>query len=140
MLNFAVCDDNIIILNRLCKMLESIFIKNNLDAEVVFSSSSASELLNYLSSDNHLDVLILDIDLKSEYSGLELARKFREANKNIYLIFSTAHLEYALTAYKLKTFDYLPKPLTSERLEDTVLRIFDDINNNSNISRFVKIR
>ena len=126
MLKFAVCDDNIIILNRLTKMLESIFLKNNLCAEVVLSSNSSKELIEYTNS-NNLDVLILDIDFKSECSGLELAKKIRAKNKDMYLIFSTGHLEYALIAYKLKTFDYLPKPVTPERLEETVNRIFDDI-------------
>lgn len=126
MLKFAVCDDNIIILNRLTKMLESIFLKNNLCAEVVLSSNSSRELIEYTNS-NNLDVLILDIDFKSECSGLELAKKIRAKNKDMYLIFSTGHLEYALMAYKLKTFDYLPKPVTPERLEDTINRIFDDI-------------
>ena len=126
MLKFAVCDDNIIILNRLTKLLESIFLKNNLCAEVVLSSNSSKKLIEYTNS-NTLDVLILDIDFKSECSGLELAKKIRAKNKDMYLIFSTGHLEYALIAYKLKTFDYLPKPVAPERLEETVNRIFDDI-------------
>jgi len=32
MLNFVLCDDNELILTKLCKMLESIFINNNLSA------------------------------------------------------------------------------------------------------------
>lgn len=36
MLKFAVCDDNIVILNRLTKMLENIFLKNKLNAEVYY--------------------------------------------------------------------------------------------------------
>lgn len=138
MLNFAVCDDNIVILNRLVKMLEGIFIENNLDAQISFSSSSANELLNY-TSNNNLDVLILDINFKSEYSGLELAKKIRQQNRNLYLIFFTAHLEYALVAYKLKTFDYLPKPVTPERLEETVLRIFEDIKAGNSKTNFIKL-
>lgn len=35
MLNFAICDDNINILDRLEKMLENIFTKNNFDAFVL---------------------------------------------------------------------------------------------------------
>ena len=107
-------------------MLESIFLKNNLCAEIVLSSNSSKKLIEYTNS-NTLDVLILDIDFKSECSGLELAKKIRAKNKDMYLIFSTGHLEYALIAYKLKTFDYLPKPVAPERLEETVNRIFDDI-------------
>ena len=138
MLNFVVCDDNKVILDRLVKMLENIFIKNDLDAKVLFYTTSASKLQDYIDN-NSIDVLILDIDLKSKYSGLEIAKQIRERNKNVYLIFSTAHLEYALMAYKLKTFDYLPKPITDERLEETILRIFEDVNESKNNTKFLKI-
>ncbi len=36
-------------------------------------------------------------------------------------------MEYGLIAYKYKTFDYLPKPVTIERLLDTLDRLIDDI-------------
>ena len=126
MLNFAICDDNLEILDRLSKMLESIFIANNLDASLVFSTESPSELLKYLQN-NAVNVLLLDIELKSNINGLELAELVRKTNKSVYIIFTTGHLEHILNAFKVKTFDYLPKPITQERLEETVLRLVDDI-------------
>lgn len=126
MLNFAICDDNANILDRLSKMLETIFMKNELDSIISFKSTSGHELLSYL-DENHVNVLLLDIDLKSDITGLELAEKIRNKNKSIYFIFSTGHLEYMLTAYKVKTFDYLPKPITLERLEETILRLVADM-------------
>ena len=136
MLNFVVCDDNLNILNKFTKMLESIFLKNNYDATVAFQSTNANSILQFVTS-NKTDVLILDINLKSNITGLQLAEKVRETNKNCYIIFTTGHLEYAIVAYKLKTFDYLPKPITYERLEDTVIRLFEDINGLP--KRYIKI-
>ena len=127
MLNFVICDDNQNMLNKLSKMFDTIFISNNIDASVVFQSTDPAEILDFANSHN-VDVFILDIQLKSKMSGLELAEKVREFNKNCYIIFTTGHLEYSLVAYKLKTFDYLAKPITLERLEETVLRLVDDIN------------
>lgn len=126
MINFVLCDDNNIVLGKLCKMLESIFIENNLSAEIVFSTTKAHEILEY-QRNNHIDVIILDIDLKSDISGLEIANTIRKTNKDIYIIFTTGHLEYGLIAYKYKTFDYLSKPVTLERFEETILRLFEDI-------------
>ena len=131
MLNFVICDDNSNILAKVSKMLETIFIKNNLEGKVSFISTNAQEIITY-SQTNNVDVYILDIDLKSDISGFDLASQIRSNNKNAYLIFSTAHLEYIMMAYKFKTFDYLAKPITLERLEETVLRLFDDIKFNSN--------
>ena len=127
MMNFVICDDNPNIADKLEKILESIFAKNNYDASVVYKSDNAEDIINYVDS-NTVDVLMLDINLKSNKSGLELAEQIRKRKKNAYIIFTTAHLEYAMVAYKYKTFDYLPKPITYDRLELTIKRLFDDAN------------
>lgn len=136
MLNFVICDDNLNILDRLGKMLESIFTKNNYNASVVFKSDNSDDILSYIET-NVVDVLLLDINLKSNKSGLELAEEIRKRKKNSYIIFTTGHLEYAMVAYKYKTFDYLAKPITYDRLEETVNRLFEDANEVS--KRYIKI-
>lgn len=133
MLNFVVCDDNIYILDKISKILESIFIEHNFDANIIFKGTNADEVLQFIKNNyNKIDVLILDINLKSEVSGLDIAKNLRNYNKNAYIIFTTGHLEYIMMAYKYKTFDYLPKPITFEKIEETVIRLFNDITNNSN--------
>lgn len=127
MLNFVVCDDNVALLNRLVKMLESIFTKNNFEASIGLQTENIDTVLNYIDS-HTVDVLILDINLKSNKNGLDVAERLRKTNKNSYLIFTTGHLEYAMIAYKYKTFDFLAKPITLERLEDTIIRLFEDMN------------
>ncbi len=136
MLNFVMCDDNEGILNRLEKMLESIFINNNLSGQVAYSTTIPDKLINYVAR-NSIDVVILDIDLKSKLSGMDIANIIRQKNKKSYIIFTTAHLEYSMVAYKYKTFDFLAKPITIERLEETILRLFDDISYNENY--FIKL-
>lgn len=126
MLNFVICDDNLNILTKLSKILENIFIKYNYDAKVDFVSDDPDKILDFVCL-NNTDVVILDINLKANKTGLELAQAIREKNKNTYIIFTTGHLEYAMVAYKFKTFDYIAKPITQERLEETVLRLFADI-------------
>lgn len=125
MLNFVLCDDNIGILHRLEKMLDGILIKNNLSGHIAFSANSPDKFISYITN-NKFDVVILDIDLKSDISGMNLANMIRKFNKKAYIIFTTAHLEYCMVAYKYKTFDFLAKPITMERLEETLLRLYDD--------------
>lgn len=136
MLNFVICDDNSNILDKFSNILENIFTKYNYDAKIGLKTTNVDELLNYI-DDNKTDVLILDINLKANQSGLEVASKVREKYKDTYFIFTTAHLEYAMIAYKFKTFDYLAKPVTSERLEETIVRLFEDINGLP--KRYIKI-
>ena len=136
MLNFVLCDDNKHILDRLEKMLEAIFINHNINAHIGLICSTPDEVIEYVDK-NTVDVLILDINLKSNINGCDIANEVRKKNKQIYIIFLTGHLEYALVAYKYKTFDYLPKPIVDERLEETILRLLDDMQNTPNT--YVKI-
>ena len=131
MLNFVLCDDNSNILSKLEKVLESIFLKHDFQAKILFASTEPTEILHF-TKNNSVDVLILDINLKHNISGLELAQEVRSFNKNLYIIFTTAHLEYMMLAYKVKTFDYLVKPISYEKLEDTIIRLFNDISASSN--------
>lgn len=131
MLNFVLCDDNSNILNKLEKMVESVLINNDLSGQVVFSTTNPDNFLTYIEH-QPFDVVILDIDLKSNLSGIDLANIIRKQNKKAYIIFTTAHLEYMMVAYKYKTFDFLAKPVTIERLEETINRLFEDISDEGN--------
>ena len=126
MINLVLCDDNISFLNGLEKTLNNLIIKHDFNAKVGFKSTNIDEILNYINN-NVVNVLFLDISLNSNKSGIDIAEKIRNTNKNIYFIFITGHLEYTFQAFQVKSFDYLPKPITSERLEQTLLRLFDDI-------------
>ena len=137
MLNFVLCDDNLNIVKKLKEMLEILFIKNDIDANVSLCTDNPKEVLKY-EKENNVDVLILDINLNSNISGIDLAKEIRKHNKKVYLIFSTGHLEYSLVAYSVKTFDYLPKPITLERLEVTLKRLLDDLSNSSS-KKFIQI-
>lgn len=128
MLNFVLCDDNLVILNKLEQILNKLFVKCDYEAKIGLKTDNLDEILSYMKS-NKVDVLFLDIHLHSQISGLDFASKIREINKEIYIIFTTGHLEYALLAYKVKTFDYIPKPFTTERLQDTLERLFKDLTN-----------
>lgn len=136
MLNFVLCDDNLSFLNNLEKTLNKLIIKNDFNAKIGFKSTKISEILDYM-KENKTDVLFLDIQLKSDVTGIDLAEKIRASNKNIYFIFTTGHLEYAFLAFQVKAFDYLPKPITSERLEKTLFRLFDDVDFSS--SNFISL-
>lgn len=136
MLNFLICDDNVPSLKRLSKILESIFINNNIDAQIGLLATTPSEALDYI-KENKVDVVFLDINLNNTLNGCDVANLIRKNNKDIYIIFLTGHLEYALLAYKYKTFDYLSKPIVDERLEETVLRLVEDMS--SAPSEFIKL-
>ena len=75
--------------------------------------------------------------MKSTKSGIELAEQIRAIDKSVYIIFITGHFEFSLIAYKCKTFDFLAKPLTKERFEETILRLYSDVFGDT--SRYIRL-
>ncbi len=138
MLNFVLCDDNKVVLDKLSKMLDSIFIQNKIDAEISLATTNPDDVITFFNN-NTVNVLLLDIDLRSKISGLDLAEFARKKDKKTYIIFTSAHLEYILVAYKYKTFDFLPKPITISRLKETIDRLIEDVSSDNDNFSFINI-
>lgn len=136
MIKFVLCDDNIQLLNKLKEMLESIFLKHDFDASVSYCANDIDTLTNYLNSTD-ADVLFLDVDFRSNINGIELAKQIRKVDKHIYIIFMTAHFEFIVSAFECKTFDFLSKPFSQSKLENTIIRLFDDFYSNN--VKFIKL-
>jgi DNA-binding LytR/AlgR family response regulator len=78
----------------------------------------AAEFIN-----KHLpDILFVDIEMP-DISGMELVKMFR--NKSMVPIFITSHPEFAVDSYEMEAFDYLLKPLSSERFARCANRLRD---------------
>lgn len=127
MIKFALCDDNTQLLSKLKEMIEAIFLRNDFEAEIVFSTNNAHKLIDFLNT-NEANVLFLDIDLNSHSNGIDIAKEIRKRNKSIYIIFLTGHFEYIVSAFECKTFDFIQKPFSLSKLENTIQRLFEDIN------------
>ena len=67
------------------------------------------------------DVLFLDIRMPL-LSGFELLKKLEPSP---YVIFTTAHDEYALRAFEERTVDYLLKPVSEDNLERALSKLRD---------------
>jgi len=66
------------------------------------------------------DLIFLDIDMPF-MNGMDMLRQLDEIDFDV--IFTTAHDEYALEAFKLSPMDYLLKPIDESELIDAVARV-----------------
>lgn len=89
--------------------------------EIVGSFFDTTEAFSFLRN-NEVDLAFVDISMPWE-SGLDFAKRLREAGNQIRLVFVTSHKEYALSAFDVYAYDYIVKPLSQTRLQQTIERI-----------------
>lgn len=68
------------------------------------------------------DVAFLDIQMPPP-NGLELAAELAELENPPWVVFLTAFSEHAVKAFELRAQDYLVKPVSRERLSETLNRL-----------------
>lgn len=89
------------------------------DVEVSATCTSVDEAIAAVQQ-HHPDVVFLDIQMQRE-TGFDLLEKLPEITFEV--IFTTAHSEYAIKAFKFSAIDYLLKPIDLEELKASLLKV-----------------
>ncbi len=89
------------------------------DISVVASFTDPAEALAYLHK-NQPDCLFLDIEMPT-MDGFQFIQKLQ--NKEVAVVITTAYNQYAIKALKNEAIDYLLKPIDSDDLKDTIVKI-----------------
>jgi len=99
------------------RMLRSLLSADE-DVQVVGEAASAFEARRQI-AEQQPDLVFMDIEMPGG-SGLELLQQIGEPLP--YVIFVTAHPEFALPAFEVHAADYLVKPVQRQRFVGSVLR------------------
>ena len=111
-MNIIIIEDEKPAARRLDRMLKK------LGLEINGMLHSVEESLEWFQSNEHPDLIFLDIQL-SDGLSFEI---FENLEIQSAIIFTTAYDEYALQAFKLNSIDYLLKPIDPEELEKAVIK------------------
>lgn len=68
------------------------------------------------------EVVFLDVQMPAP-NGLEVAAELADETHPPWIVFLTAFAEHAVKAFELKAMDYLVKPVSPQRLQDTIERL-----------------
>lgn len=99
-------------------------LKQYKEIEVVGEAKNAEEGIVEIHK-KEPDLIFLDIQMPGK-NGFEM---LEELSFTPQVVFTTAYDEYALKAFKVNAFDYLLKPIESERLEDTINNLQESFEN-----------
>ena len=110
MINFIVCEDNNVILQKNIEIINKLMFKNNFDYRIYKFTNDSKELQDLIKNDIGKKIYILDIELEN-VSGIDIARQIRKDDNKSIIIISTTYVEYLPLALKnkLMLFDFVSK-------------------------------
>ena len=123
MFSIALCEDNSLqreeLKNNLSKVLDEIGVEYKL-----LTFETGEDLLREYPE--KLDMLFLDIQM-GELTGMDTARKVREYDDKVEIIFITALWDYIQKGYEVRAFRYLIKPVKFKELQEQVTACIENI-------------
>lgn len=95
-----------------------------------YGLSEYESALKFLDSqDTDFDMLVLDIDMP-EMSGMELAEKIRETDRDVVIVFCTNLQQFAINGYSVGALGFLVKPVQAYALNLTMDRAINAVRMN----------
>lgn len=109
MLRIAICDDDL----KFTGELETLVIEESqklgirVETEVF---SDGKTLLNSVQNGDHYELIFIDIEMK-QVDGITAARRIRETDRIVLLIYVSGYDEYLKEIFEVEPFRFLSKPL-----------------------------
>lgn len=123
MLSLMICEDEPAQTAFLAELAQRWADRRRLPVQILSYPSAESFLFSY-SEDPAGDILLLDIQLDG-MDGVSLAKKIREGNQRIQIIFITGLPDFMGEGYEVDALHYLLKPVREEKLFQVLDRAAD---------------
>lgn len=110
-MRICICDDD----RTQCEYLKDMIMDHS--SHVITTYYSAEQLLFECEEHYPFDCIFLDIQMK-EINGIDCARKIREKDANVAIVFLTAIADYVFEGYEVNAVRYLMKPLQKNKCHE----------------------
>jgi len=125
-MKFAICDDEAKHLSRVIEAANE-YISQRPEHNITFDTFSHPEdLLGACEKNGGYDIYILDI-VMPDMNGIQLGERLRDNGADGKIIYLTSSSEYSLDAFKVKAFNYLIKPIETEKFFQTLDEAISEI-------------
>lgn len=110
----AICDDLAADRTYLSALSQK-WGKNNQYLIQISEFTSAENFFFHYEDKKDYDILLLDIEM-GDMDGVTMARKLRQEDHNIQIVFITGYADYISEGYEVDALHYLMKPVKEEKL------------------------
>lgn len=134
-IEIAICDDEKIITSDIEDKLNIISKKMNISVniEVFFDGSTLTDYI--INQKAKYDIIYIDIEMEKE-NGVDAARKIRQYDKNVLLIYVTNYESFAKEVFEVSAFRFITKPIVNEIFEKYFISALDEIRQTPHFFQF----
>ncbi len=125
----AICDDEAAQIEYLSSLVE-LWAASTGNVVMLKSFGNAESFLFNYEENRDFDILLLDIEM-GKMNGIDLAKKVRECNKDVQIIFITGFEKYISDGYDVAALHYLMKPVSFEKISEVLSRAADNLDKTS---------
>ena len=118
-MKICICDDD----PQIHSAIEELLRENaSLPSEHhVVNLYTGEDLIAQYAQDNTFDLIFLDVEL-NELDGIQAAKKIREQDETVIIIFVSSYKQYVFDAFPVGAFHYIVKPINPEEFADVYRR------------------
>ena len=120
MIKIAVCDDNIMFVDKIYNLIVKYSSNNNLKINI-FTFADSEELINSCKYRLY-NIVFLDVEMKP-FDGIKTGENLRLLFPDVILVYVSSYINYAVQGYKVKAFRYILK----NNIEDVFDEEFSNI-------------
>lgn len=113
-MKIAICDDDV---KGVENIVSIIYENDDIKNTDIFKFYDGDELYESINNGKLYDLIYLDIEMV-RLGGVEVARRIREIDKSVKIIFVTAYSEFAISTYEVNAFRYMLKPIDKEKFKE----------------------
>lgn len=133
--DIVICDDDPVSIAYMEDCVFDLMETTSYSFDIESYQNGGKFLRQYFSSEKAIDILFLDIEM-GDISGIEIAKRIREVNSELLIIFFSSHEKYMIDLFEVNPFRFIPKPIEKENVQSIILSAIKKINQNHNFFEY----
>lgn len=126
MIKIAICDDEELYLGKMKMMIEQLLIYHQVESFQIDTYRSGVALCKEILLLNQYKIIFLDINMK-RMDGIKTAEYIRKVNREVFLVFVTAYVDYAVAGYKVEAIRFILKDMIHKMLPECIETVLQRI-------------
>ena len=117
MVRIAALDDETCWIETLSEITQEVFEQREDDEFEFFGYTNTEKFLFDMEERREYDIVLLDMEMNGT-DGLKIGRRVRLGHPEATIVYVTNYVDYAVQAYEVNAFRYIPKCMMKEKLPE----------------------